>query len=167
MVDGVISRLAGIEPGSALAGVLAERREIFERSQASHDALLTPHDPGGLSRALRAALAARSAAMHGAEESADHYRALFEADPGATPELRRLCDPAELPQEGDRWLAAVVRHADLLTLRPQDSGAEEIEALRAGGVVEEDIVRLTQLAGFVSYQVRMVATLRLLAGGQG
>jgi len=161
MFDGVIWTVAGIVAGSRLAATLDERREILHRSDASHEAVMTPRDPGGLSTALRATLATRIAVRNADPRLADHYRAMLEADTGRTPELLRLASPEEAPT-GDAWLVAVVRHADLLTMAPQDSGAPEVEALRAAGVVDADIVRLTQLVGFLSYQVRLAAALRLL-----
>jgi uncharacterized protein YciW len=40
---------------------------------------------------------------------------------------------------------------------------DDIAALLAAGVAEADIVRLSQLIGFVNYQVRVIAGLRLIA----
>ena len=163
-LDSVTPRVAGITAQSPVAGVLDELSEVLALSEQSHEAVLRPHEPGGLSYALRAALASRVSRVNEDAALTAHYEALLEADAGCTPELVSLADPAHTPPaEGDRWLAAVVGHVDLLTSSPQGSGKTQIEALQAAGVDDADIVRLTQLAGFLSYQVRFVAGLRLLS----
>lgn len=161
-LDSVIPRIAGVEAGSPAAAVLEERGRVLELTQNSHDALLTPTDPGGLSLALRAALATRVATINAEEALTAHYRALLDAANAST-EDRAIADPAHaLGAEADRWLAAIVTHADLLATAPQDSNKATIEALGAAGVEDSDIVRLTQLIGFVVYQVRFATGLRLI-----
>ena len=163
-VDSVIPRIAGITAGSPLANVLDERQTVLELSQQSHDALLSPSDPGALSPALRAALATRVATINAADALVAHYRALLETTE-ATPDLLAIVDPAHSPTTtADPRIAAIVRHADLLTTAPQDSTKATIEALQHAGVHDADIVRLTQLIGFVNYQVRFATGLRLIAG---
>ena len=39
---------------------------------------------------------------------------------------------------------------------------DDISALRSAGISEEDIVRLSELIAFVSYQIRLVAGLKLM-----
>lgn len=163
-MDSVLLGLAGISEDSTLADTLHERELILQLTAASRQAVLQPQEPGGLSTALRAALATRMAAVSYEQELAAHYRELFDRDADATSELVELCDPATPPPAGTPWLEAVVRHADLLTSHPQDSTADDIERLRAAGVEDADTVRLTQLAGFLSHEVRFLVGLRLLNG---
>ncbi|WP_341992063.1 CMD domain protein [Azorhizobium sp. AG788] len=161
----IIEALAGVVPGSPLATALAARAQIMGLSQASHDAVLVPRDPGGLSHGERAALAARMAREHGDATLAAHYHGLLRTA-GETPVLALLADPQTPAQGGgfDPRLAALIRHADLLTRAPRDATRGDIEALKAAGVAEADIVRLAELAAFVNYQVRVIAGLRLLKG---
>jgi uncharacterized protein YciW len=63
----------------------------------------------------------------------------------------------------DARLKAIIRHTDLITTNPKEATAEDIAALRAAGLDDADIVRLSELIAFVSYQVRVVAGLRLMA----
>jgi len=42
--------------------------------------------------------------------------------------------------------------------------ADDIAALTAAGVSEDDIVRLSELIAFVNYQARVVVGLQLMAG---
>lgn len=167
-LNSVIPSIAGVTAGSAADAVLEERVRVLELSEASHNALLSPSDPGGLSLALRAALATRVATINADEALTAHYRALLDAAEGATSEVLAVADPAHTPgADADRWIAAVVAHADLLTLAPQDSTKATIEALGEAGVDDSDIVRLTQLVGFVVYQVRFATGLRLISERQG
>jgi CMD domain protein len=155
--DGIIERLVGIAPGSELAVALVARSQIMDLSQAAHDAVLSPRDPGGLSYAERAALAERMARIHGDAAAAAHYAAL----PASGESGREaLSDPAATPQDGRR--AALARHVDLLTRSPREATRGDIDALREAGISEPDIVRLSELIAFGNYQLRVVAGLRLL-----
>jgi len=167
--DSVIPHIAGITAGSPLAAILEDRQTVLDLTQQSHDALLSPADPGGLSPALRAALATRVATINADHALVTHYRALLETTE-ATPDVRAIADPAHSPTASpdadptaDPRIAAIVGHADLLTTAPQDSTKATIEALQHAGVHDSDIVRLTQLIGFVNYQVRFATGLRLIA----
>lgn len=158
----LIETLAGVRIGTPLAEALAERAEIVGLSQASHDAVLLPRDPGGLGHAERAALAARMAGWNADRELAAHYRGLL-ARAGQTAPLAAIAagEPCEAGPTDLRF-AAIIRHADLLTQRTRDARKEDIAALVAAGVAEPDIVRLAELAAFVNYQARVIAGLRLL-----
>lgn len=154
----VIEEILGVVPGSALAEALQQRQEIMRLSQASHDAVIIPREPGGLSHAERAALAARMAHQNREEALAALYATRVD---GAA--LRPIAGGADAPS-ADRRLAAIVRHVDLLTRSPRDATKGDIEALTAAGLSEPDIVRLSELIAFVNYQVRVIAGLRLLKG---
>ena len=106
--------------------------------------MLTPQDPGGLPQPLRFALAARVARLGGDEQLAAHYAA-----------------GGSLPKE-DAVMTAILRHVDLIATTPRDATRADIAALQAAGVVPGDIVRLSQLIAFVSYQLRLIAGLRLI-----
>ncbi len=154
----LIETLAGVAPGSAMAEALSARAEIMRLSEAAHDAVILPREPGGLGHGLRAALAARMARHAGDEVLARHYDGYLAHvfDPDVVP----LAHPGS--QAVDPRDQAVVRHADMLTLEPRRATRADIDALKAVGVGEPDIVRLAELAAFVSYQVRVIAGLRLL-----
>lgn len=155
----LIETLSGA--GSGLASVLVERGEILGLSQAAHDAILLPREPGGISHADRAALAARMARANADETLAGHYlRLLHQA--GETPALLAVAEGADPAEETDIRLRAIIRHADLVTLSPKDATKADIAALKAIGLSEPDIVRLAELIAFVNYQARVIAGLRLL-----
>ena len=158
----LIEALATVPDGSPLAEALSQRAQIMALSQASHDAVLLPRDPGGLSHGERAALAARMALWNRDASLAAHYRELLDRA-GAGAVLTAIASGAEAGEAGaDARLGAIIRHADMLTLRPRDATRADIEALVTAGVSEPDIVRLAELAAFVNYQVRVITGLRLL-----
>ena len=60
-------------------------------------------------------------------------------------------------------LAAAFEHAHMLVLHPRDASPEAMQALLDAGWSTTDIVTLSQLVSFLSYQVRVAAGLRVLA----
>lgn len=150
-----------LSPDPALAALLDKRAPIIALTEASGKAVLTPEKPGGLSHGLRAAIAVRSAEAVGDEDLASHYReTLGWCEDWA--EYAPLADLGVMPSEPR--LAAILRHADRLALRPREATRGDIEGLKTAGVEEADIVRLSELAAFLGYQARLLAGLRLLKG---
>ena len=158
--DDLVTNQAGIEVGSSAYGALSSRADVMAMTQATHDAALTPADPGGLSHAVRAGLAARIA-RHGRDEAlAGHYDALRAVAP-AEEDAERIGDLTFSGAPGSR-LAALIAYTDLVTLSPRDAAAADIEALQAAGISDPDIVRLAELNAFLAYQTRLIAGLKLM-----
>ena len=154
----LIESLAGVPPESRLGQALKARAEILRLSEAAHDAVLLPRAPGELSHALRAALAARMCRHVGDAALTKHYDSYLahsgDLDVGPLAYPDGSC--------GNPLQDAMARHADLLTLAPSKATRGDIEALKAAGLGEADIVRLAELAAFVNYQLRVIAGLKLL-----
>ena len=140
---GVIEQMVDAQPGSPVAEAMAARAALLQASEANYAAVLTPQDPGGLSHQARFMLAARIARLSGDDRLAAHYAGHSE------------------PPE-DARMPAILRHVDLVTLSPRDATADDIATLQQAGVADADIVRLSQVVAFVSYQVRVIAGLRLM-----
>ena len=70
------------------------------------------------------------------------------------------------PDLGDRLVAAF-EHAHLLVFRPRDAAAADMKALLAAGWSNTGIVTFSQLVAFLSFQVRVVAGLRVLGASLG
>ena len=140
---GVIEQMVGAQPGSPVAEAMTARAALLQASQQNYAAVLTPDEPGGLSHTLRFMLAERIARLSGDETLAAHY-----------------AGHGEVPMD-DR-MAAILRHVDLVTLTPREATRNDIEALQTAGVTTADIVRLSQVIAFVSYQIRVIAGLRLM-----
>ena len=61
-------------------------------------------------------------------------------------------------------LAAAFEHMHLLVLHPRDADSAALQALLDAGWSTTDIVTLSQIAAFLSFQIRVVVGLRTLAG---
>jgi uncharacterized protein YciW len=152
----VLERIAGVPDTGPLADALATRARLMQLTQASHDAALLPSTPGNLPHHERAALAARIARLCNDAPLAAHYSALAgDLPPWATPGVHA----------DDRRIDALLVYCDKITLSPRDAVPEDIDALRAAGLADDDIVRLAGLVAFVNYQLRVVAVLRAMGAG--
>jgi uncharacterized protein YciW len=158
----VIASIVGIEAGSELAEVVEGRADIMALTQQTHDAALTPADPGGLSHADRAALACRIAKINDDKDFEAHFEALLEKA-GASETTARIAD-IWFDGGADGRLQALIRHADLVAHAPKNATRRDIELLQEAGLSDGDIVRLSELVAFVSYQIRVAAGLRLMRG---
>jgi CMD domain protein len=61
-------------------------------------------------------------------------------------------------------LAAAFDHMHLLVFHPRDAAPAALQGLLDAGWSTTDIVTLSQIAAFLSFQIRVVAGLRVLAG---
>ena len=150
-------RASGLRKDHALAAALSGREDILTMTQQAHDAALTPDAPGGLSHAVRAALACRMARLNSEEGLAAQFLAMIGSDTVAG----QIADPS-FTGTADMRLAAILRHTDLVTQDTKGVVAGDIAALTSAGVSEDDIVRLSELVAFVSYQIRLTVGLRLM-----
>lgn len=160
LFDAVVVKAAGITESHPLARVLVGRRELIELTEKSCEAVLRPEAPGGLHPAERAALACRISRLNGDDALAAHYERMMRGCADETSSAQ-IAEP-EFAGGGDARLTAVLRHVDLVTLTPREAAAEDVAALRAVGIPEADIVRLSQLVAFLSYQTRVAQGLRLM-----
>jgi CMD domain protein len=189
----LIDQLAGIAPGSSLDAIRARRSVAREHAQKSYLALFEPSDLGGVSVRERFAVAAFVAGLHAEPTTRDFYRAKLAATADAqitaavTEEISRGrtkgpygAYPAgplsrdnttgpiyRVSDDGRRslgtGLAAALEHAHLLVFRPRDASPAALQALLDAGWSTNDIVTLSQLVAFLSFQIRAVAGLRALA----
>ena len=102
-------------------------------------------------------LACRMARLNDEEILARHYEAMVPRNS----ELGMFTNPAS-GNSDDVRMQAVLRHTDLVTTNPKNASQEDILALKSAGILEADIVRLSELIAFVSYQVRVIKGLRLM-----
>lgn len=183
----IIDQLAGIDPGSDLDSVRAQRRQARENAQLSFEALLEPAAPGSFPLAERYAVAAFVARVHGFAEAGDFYLDLLGDE---APELVAAIETASADAAdsgpygvyrepglagesvpGRRWapeaavgerLGAALAHTHLLVFRPREADAGAIRALVNAGWDADAIVTLSQLVAFLSFQLRLAWGLRVL-----
>lgn len=189
----VIDRLAGIAPGSRLDELRAQRPQARENAQKSYLALFEPDVPGNVTRLERHVVAAFVAGLHGQPAVAGFYaaelRALGRPDIAEVVDVEVARGAAEGPygrypqgplsvedRKGPDYrvssdheailgsrLVAALAHAHLLALHPRDASAAALKALLDAGWSTTDIVTLSQLVAFLSFQIRVVVGLRALA----
>ena len=152
----IVAKAAGISAESPLASVLSGRGEILELTEKSHDAALRPRQPGGLTHSERAALACRISRLNNEAALVRHYEGLIGGG------NRAIADTG-FDGGDDARLKAIIRHSDLVTVNPKEAVSGDISALQSSGITDPDIVRLSELIAFVSYQIRVIAGLRLMA----
>ena len=115
----------------------------------------------GASAALRAAIDAAIAAAKGRGPYGIFPAGPLsrEDTPGATYRVA-----AETRVTLGARLAAAFEHMHMLIFHPRDAGPAALQALLDAGWSTTDSVTLSQIAAFLSFQIRAVAGLRALAG---
>ena len=157
----VMDTLAGLAPGSPLAELRRRRPDVVKHLQGSDDAIFSPQDDGGVTRAERAAAALRVATLLRDGTLVTHYRARLAAlDPSGA--LARTVEGKARITE-PRW-DAVLAHVDLVTRGPGSAERRDIDNLLAAGLSSHAEVSLTQLIAYVNFQSRVLAGLRMLKG---
>ena len=158
--DTIVGAGAGIAPGDPVHGALEARADIMAMTEEAHDASLTPAEPGGLSHAERAALAVRIARLSGADGLVGHYETLMDKA-GCDKATAALADPAS-GGAGDGRRSALLAYVDQAAVSPREATADDIVQMQAAGIEDADIVRLAELVAYLSYQIRLVAGLKLI-----
>jgi CMD domain protein len=158
-----IDQIAGLAAGSRLAQLRAERPEVALHAEGSYQALLEPADPAGVSRFERESIALRVAVLTPSPPVAAWHRDRLRKL-GATEQ--NLAAIERFP-EGSAGLSArevaILRHTDRLTLAPAAASPAQIAELKEVGLSPRDIVTIAQLITFETFQIRVLAGLRLLA----
>jgi uncharacterized protein YciW len=141
----------------------AVKPELAAQMQGYYDAVFLPDDTStlALSAGERFLIALRTAAHTGSTRVEDWYRGQAESSDVSEMLIAKAGDVSQ-PWNGDPRTTAIMRHVDLIVTRPVDSNRADIEALADVGVSPQGIVALSQVVGYVSYQVRLVASLRAL-----
>lgn len=158
-----IDQLTGLPADGLVARLREQRPETLEYAQGSYVALLEPADPGGVSRQEREAIGLRVATLERFPEIADVHRQrlrLLDVSDELIAAIEHGPEGAEL---SDRMIA-ILRHTDMLTTSSRSGSPDAIASLQEAGLAARDIVTISQLIAYLSYQVRMVATLRAMAG---
>jgi CMD domain protein len=191
----VIGHLAGIAPGSHLDQVRANRPQAVDNVEKSYRALFEPRDFGSFTAPERWAIASFVAAIHREPATTAFYadelraaaldiadiiasegdRASDEGPYGLYPEGPLQAEVKSGPiyhvgaaaraTLGER-LAAALAHAHLLVFHPRDADPDAMRALHQAGWSTGDIVTLSQLVAFLSFQIRLVIGLRELSASR-
>jgi CMD domain protein len=194
MEPDVIDLLSGIEKGSPLDGLRAQRQAARENAQKSYQALFAPTSLGSVSAKERHAVAAYVAGLHRDAGTLAFYMDRLGAQNASRSVVEAIMaeiahGAAEGPfgryprgplakedkaglvgriSEANRRtlgarLSAALEHAHLLVFHPRDASPAALQVLLDAGWTTTEIVTLSQLVAFVSFQIRVVAGLRILA----
>jgi CMD domain protein len=115
----------------------------------------------GVSAELRAAIDAAIAAAKGQGPYGSYPAGPLSREDAAGPTHRV---PPEIRGALGARLAAAFDHMHMLVFHPRDAAPVALQALLDAGWSSTDIVTLSQIAAFLSFQIRVVAGLRVLAG---
>lgn len=192
----IIDLLAGIAPTDPLSAVRDQRPQVRENAQRSFEALLEPAAPGAFTPAERYAVAVFVARLHAFDAATAFYGDLLGDEAPALVDLvadAAAAGSASGPfgayrepglraesTDGPRWtpeatqadalgprLTAALVHAHLLVLRPREARAAALQALVDAGWDADEIVSLSQLVAFLTFQLRVAWGLRVLAAAPG
>lgn len=183
----IIDELAGLAPDSNLR---AARPVARENAQKSYEALFVSPAPGLMPLDEKLVIATFVAGLHGDARARAHYQGKLAASPaaplaaaveaalaaGMTEGPYGAFPPGPLSAEDQDglWfkadaealgprLAAAFDHAHLLVFHPRDAGRPAMLALAEAGWSATDIVTLSQMISFLSFQIRAGIGLRVLA----
>jgi uncharacterized protein YciW len=160
-INDVIGTIAGITPGSRADVARSQKPELITGAQEYYAATITPDEPGGISLAERSLIAFRVALLTPSAAVAAFYRDRL-ASLGVPAGVVDAVEHFPGRREIDERFTAILRHVDRNTLAPRDAMAEHLQHLKAAGLNPFDIVSLSQVIAFVSYQTRLVAALAAL-----
>lgn len=161
----MMNTLAGLAPTSPLAAVRALRPDVVRHSQGSYDHLLAAPTTPGLSLIERTLVALRVAVLTKSAPLLAHYQQRL-AELGAAPATVTAVVEPTLTGTLDQRTVAMMRHVDLLTQAPGQATPDDLQKLQASGLRGPEIVTLAQLIAFLSFQVRVLPVLSLLAEGE-
>lgn len=156
MTADIVDIAAGLAVDSPIAALRRQREAFVRHTQGSHEVLIAPADPGGVSLVERAAAALLVASIERDAALIAHYRKRLRGIGADIAAIEAMQVPARL--------AAILRHVGLVAAAPGAATQADLDALRNAGLTPRDIVVIAQIIAFVSYQTRVVAGLRALAG---
>jgi CMD domain protein len=160
----LLNDLVGMAEESPLAKLRAQRAEIAAHIQGSYDALMEPVEEAGVSRAERGLIALRVAYLDDSAPLIAHYRT-YVAQQQVEPDLIAAVERMTLAAPISPRLMALLAHVDRLTNAPHSATPAHIAELKRHGLSDANIVTISQLIAFVSFQVRTIVGLQLLGEG--
>ncbi len=151
----VVDRIANATHPDIARDIRQHRPKIAAFIQATFDALFVD-EPGSFDLRLRLSCAAKVAALTAEQDLARFYLEALERAGSLGKDAKDA--------GGQALEKAVLEHAARVTGTPDACDPAALEALRAVGLTEYEIVTLSQLIGYVAFQARLVTVVRALAG---
>ncbi|MFZ0216139.1 MAG: CMD domain protein [Candidatus Dormiibacterota bacterium] len=175
----LVAEVLSLPSDAPIAALRRQRSGVVHGIEASYRALFGDARSSAPPLGERAVVAVRVAAWHAEPLLVGQYgRLLREVAPEAATAVMDAAlggirvegwDGSRIaplgPSSGlPARVVAELRHPDLLATHPVDARPHDLAALGAAGCSVPETVTLSQLIGFVSFQARMLATLRVLDG---
>lgn len=160
-----INWLAGLTADTSLVALRAQRPDIVRYAEGSYRALLEPEDFGGVSAVDRDLIGLRVAILTGSTALVDWHQARLRRAGVADHVLAAVATNPAADHLSPRQ-QAILRHVDRLTKAPTTATAAHLAELSAADLPPRDIVVISQLIAFLSFQVRTLVGLRILAEEQ-
>lgn len=159
----VIDAILGPESATAVAPLRTAKPELSAQLQDYYDAVFgaAADSARQLSPAERWLIAIRTASHTSSTSVVDWYAAQARNAGVSDASIEQAKNSSDA-WKGDPRIAAIMRHVDLIVTHPVDSTRADMEALLDAGLTPGGIVALSQVVAYVSYQLRLVATLRAL-----
>lgn len=148
-----IDRAADLDSSRSLFALRDVRSAFVAGAARCRQSVIEPQNDLGLSKALRTAVARRLIRKCGTSDLLGTYP---EPDDEALTAVANGAIPV------DERLAAIAHHADMIAARPGEASAESLATLSGAGLTTAQIIALSELIGFLAFEVRVVAGLRLL-----
>ena len=163
--DDVINQLSGVGHEASLGSLRAQRPEIVRYAEGSYRALFEPADLGNVSRIDRYLIALRVAVLTSSVVLISWHQARLRYAGVAEGVLAAVVENPTADALSPR-IQAILRHVDRLTTASATATKAHIAELTDVGLTARDIVVISQLIAFLSFQVRTLVGLRILAEEQ-
>lgn len=155
-----IDQLVGLSAGQSLYAIRHQRDKVAAATQGSEDALFDPALPG-LTLVERLLVALLACKLTPASELASYYQQKL-AHAGADKQIVELVAAAKIDEIQNGRLKAILKFTHTLITDPIKGDKAALQALPAAGVSTPEVVALSQLIAFLSYQVRLAAGLKAM-----
>jgi AhpD family alkylhydroperoxidase len=142
------------------------RPAVGSRVRAVERAVMYPANGATLPEDLRALLALRVAQVTATPEEQRPWAVTAERLATTPHPVETVADPALWAGLPARTVHALA-YVEQIALDPADVGPSEVADLRATGFSNEDVVRLSQVAAFTSFRIRLLTGLALLVESKG
>ena len=155
----IINAVAAISAKSELAGLRMQRPDVLHYAQESYDTLFAPGAEDGFTLVERGQAALRVAVLEANPPLIAHYRNYLR-QLGQEEQAIRSVEAFAAGSELSSRTCAMLHHVDLLTHQPAAATPTDLSPLQAAGFSTRNIVTLSQLIAFLSFQTRLVSALR-------
>lgn len=155
----LIDSLLGLDPQGSTYEARHFRDKVLVGTQSSYDALFSPELT--LSLPYRWLVALYACTLSKADELSQHYLQQAQQN-GVDAALIQAVGTGQLDAITDPTLKTILDFTAKLILKPIEGDKSAIEAVKQAGISTPDVIALSQLIAFLSYQTRLVAGLKAM-----